>query len=509
MLIGGCYSDLRDLEIGDLQWSPELGIPLVDSRFTLIDILEANEGLIEVSTNAEDVIVISISDDSLFSQFATDFYSLSDQLLNVPPIILSQEEINEFNSQGEITINREFLVDYPNEGNLERTLIDQGTVRVEVVENFPADVDLSFEMTDPSTSPIINYSNFFSFDGLNPINTDQATDQFNSIGFIFNSDPEEAQVNFNFTITFSRVNQNLVFGANSIDLQVGVEELEFEALYGDLSSQDISTEENTIETNAFSQTELLNDINYYFDDPQFRLILINSMGMPVRFNVNNFITYKDGQETEDPINTSIELEEAPEGSTITSGANFDAIFKNIINNIPDSVSLQVDGLIDPDDTPVNYVTKDSYIQGGYEVNLPLKFSLEGFEINETISLEGIDTQELQYALFKFTSENSLPIDLDFKADLLEADSTVVMNLFDGKFLAAGTENEPTAINDIFRLEDNPETSGNELQDLQNVRRVGIRATISTTNNGADIVEITSNASVQFNLAIQAKYNVSF
>ena len=47
-----------------------------------------------------------------------------------------------------------FLLTIHNEGNLERTLIDQGTVRVEVVENFPADVDLNhLKMTDPSTSP--------------------------------------------------------------------------------------------------------------------------------------------------------------------------------------------------------------------------------------------------------------------------------------------------------------------------------------------------------------------
>ncbi|WMN12430.1 hypothetical protein QYS49_33555 [Marivirga salinae] len=255
---------------------------------------------------------------------------------------------------------------------------------------------------------------------------------------------------------------------------------------------------------------MLDEIDFYFDDPQFRIIFTNSMGLPVLFNVNNFTTYKDGQETDDPINNAIELEAAPEGSTITSGANFDNIFKNIINNVPDSVSLQVDGFLDPDNnTTDNYVTKDSYIQGGYEVNLPLKFSLSGLEINQTISLDGIDPQELQYALFKFTSENSLPIDLNFKADLLEEDSTVVMNLFDGKFLAAGTVSQPESSRSIIRLEDNPETNNaNELEDLKNVRRIGIRATLSTTNNGSEVVEIKSDASVQFNLAVQAKYNVN-
>ena len=511
IFIGGCYSELSNLEFGKLQWSPELGVPLIDSEFTLTEILEANSSDIEVSPDPEsDVLVIRISDDSLFSQYATDYFALSDQTLNVPPIILTQEEINEFNANGQVTISREAMIDYPNQGDLDRIIIDQGTVQTQVTENFPANVNLTLQMEDPNNTPILNYNNFFNYDGFNPISTDQSTDQFNGLEFTFNADPVLRQVLAIFDITLEKVNgQNLIFGANSIDLNIGVEDLEFEALYGDLSSQDISTEENTIQTDAFSQSEILSELDYYFENPQFRLNFTNSMGIPIRFDVNNFTTYKDGTASNEPINSSIELEAATVGSTTTSGNNFDNIFKSIINNVPDSVSLQVDGLIDPDNTPNNFVTKDSYFQAGYEVNLPLEFSLGGFEINETVSLDGIDPQELQYALFKFTSENSLPIDLDFKADLLTQDSTVVMNLFDGKFLAGGTEEAPEAISDLIRLEDDPETSINELDDLVNVKRVGIRATISTTNNGSEVVSITSGASVKFNLAVQAKYNVNF
>lgn len=510
MLVGGCYSELNDIELGKLQWSPELGVPLVDSKFTLTDILEANADEIDVSPDPNsDVLVIRISDDSLFSQFATDYFVLSDQILNIPPIILTQEEINEFNANGQVTVNRQELIDYPNEGDLDRILLDQGVVQTQVTENFPANVDLSFEMEDPNNTPILNYNNFFSYDGFNPINTDQSTDQFNDIEFTFNADPSLRQVLVNFEVFLEKVDgQNLVFGANSIDLNIEIEDIQFEALYGDLSSQNISTEENTIQTDAFSQSELLSEIDYYFENPQFRLNFTNSMGIPIRFDVNNFTTYKDGAASNEQVNTAIELEAASEGSTTTSGNNFDNVFKSIINNVPDSVSLQIDGLIDPENTPNNFVTKDSYFQAGYEVNLPLEFSLGGLEINETVSLDGIDPQELQYALFKFTSENSLPIDLDFKADLLTEDSTVIMTLFDGKFLAGGTEEAPEAISDLIRLEDDPETSNNELDELINVERVGIRATISTTNNGTEVVSITSGASVKFNLAVQAKYNVN-
>lgn len=508
IFIGGCYSELKDLDFENIKWSPELGIPLIDSKFTLTEILEANSDNIDFTTDANNTIVISISDDSLFSQSASDYYSLSNTSLNVPPIILTQEEIDLFNSNGQVMVLRELSVDYPNPAGLEEVFIDEGFVATQVEEDFPADMDLSFSMEDPESNSILNYDQTFNFDGVNPISSDQSTDQFSNIRFIFNEDPSLGQIKFSFQLSLTRVNQDLVFGANSLDLDIGFQDMEFGGLYGDLSPQNISTETNTVQTNFLNDNEFLNDIEYYFENPQFRMIFTNSMGLPVRFDVNNFTSYNNGEANEESINNAIELGSAEEGSFSTTEANFDNVFKNLINNMPDSVTLQVDGTIDPDDTPDNFVTRNSNILVGYEINLPLEFSLSGLEINETVTLEGIDTQELQYALFKFTSENSLPIDLNFKADLLDEDSAFVMNLFDGKFLAGGTEDQPATINDIIRLEDNPDTNSNELEDLKEVRRVGIRATVSTTNNGNSVVRITSDASVQFNLAVQAKYNVN-
>jgi hypothetical protein len=508
LLMGSCYSELSEIKFENLKWSPELGVPLIDSKFTLIELLEANADDIDYSTDSNNTIVISISDDSLFSQSAADYYSLSDQLLDIPPIFLTQTEIDEFNSTGQVSISRDLLVDYPNQGNLDEIVIDQGTVETQVQENFPALVDLSIAMEDPSNISFLDYNNEFNYlAGTDPFSIDQSIDPINNISFKFDGEPRLRQIKLAFQIVLNRVDQDLVFGVNSIDLNIGFQDLEFGGLYGDLNSQDISTEKNTIRTDFLGENDLLDDIEFYFENPQFRMIFTNSMGIPVRFEVNNFVTFKNGEQTEEPINNTIELQKATEGSSTVTETNFDNNFKNIINNIPDSVSLQADGVIDPENTVDNFVDRDSYLTVGYEINLPLEFSLSGLEINETVSLDGIDTQELQYALFKFTSENSLPIDLDFRADLLDEDSVFVMNLFDGKFLAAGTESQPTSISDIIRLEDDSDTNFNELDDLKKVGRIGIKATVSTKDNGSSVVRITSDASVQFNLAVQAKYNV--
>ncbi|HET8859777.1 hypothetical protein [Marivirga sp.] len=507
MSMAGCYSELQDLELGEgFQWSPELGVPLVDSEFTLKDILETEAAGINFNTDERNTIVINITEDSLFSQSASDYFSLNDETIVVPPLILTQEQIDLFNANGSVIVIQEVFVDYPQPSGLSEIVIDRGNLVSQVEENFPADIDLSYSLEDPFNNPIPGYSNFFNYNvGEDPISTAQSASEFRNINFQFGEDSTLSKVKVSFEIEITRVDQDLVFGENSIDLTISFRDMDYGALYGDLPSQDISTEENTINTDFFNQDELLGDIEYYLNNPQFKLTLKNSMGLPVRFDVNNFTTYNDGRPSPEPINSAILLPQAEEGSVAESETDFDSQFKEIVNSLPDSVSLQIDGLIDPNNSPRNYVTRDSYIQVGYEVNIPLELRLSGLEINESFSIDGIDAQDTEYAYFKFTSTNSLPLDLVLTADLLDEDSMVVRNLFDGvELLKGGSTTSPEAISNIIKLEGN-------LEDLQRVRRVGIRATLATSTPTPpdDFVRISADAAVKFNLAVQAQYTVEF
>jgi hypothetical protein len=503
--IAGCYSELNDLEIGDLQWSPELGLPLIDSEFTLIQILEASPDDFNVSTDDNNTVVISIIDDSIFSQSATDFYFLLDQSLDTITLTLTQDEINDFNSNGSVTVNGNFQLEYPENTGKTAIEIYEGIVDLEIEENFPPGVGVSINsliMEDPENNPILN------FEGDVTTSIEQSF-PFNDIGFIFDGALSQRQVRISVNYTIQRTSgfPILVFEENQINMFNEFVDQEFDVMYGDLASGDIGTNENSIDTDFLNQDGALGGIEYFLEDPQFKIIFKNTMGTQIRFDMDKFTSFKDGQATDRPINTSIPVEASNQGSAASSEADFDGIFKNVINNLPESVTLTIGGALNPDNDNDNFVTRDSYIQAGYQIDIPLELSLSGLEINQTVALDGIDPQELQYALFKFSSENSLPFDLNFKADLLDADSAVVMNLFDGAFLAGGSVAQPNSTGQIIRLEDNPETDSNELEDLNNVTRVGINATVSTSNGGNTVERINADATVKFNLAIQAKYNI--
>ncbi|PTB90881.1 hypothetical protein C9994_16560, partial [Marivirga lumbricoides] len=143
LFMGGCYSELDDLSLGNIQWNPELGLPLVNSSFTIKDLLEASDSSFEYKEE-NDVIVIVVKEDSLFSSSAQDYYSLGDKTFPTLPLMLTPEEVDEFNNNGAVLVNREVAVDYGSD--LDSMIIAMGTISLNLQENFPANgsLDLQF-----------------------------------------------------------------------------------------------------------------------------------------------------------------------------------------------------------------------------------------------------------------------------------------------------------------------------------------------------------------------------
>ncbi|MBK6265815.1 hypothetical protein JKA74_12295 [Marivirga sp. S37H4] len=507
LFYGGCYSDLDDLTLGKIQWAPELGLPLINSSFTVKDLLEASDSAFEY-TEENDVLVLVLKEDSLFTSSARDFFSLPDRSFPTVPIILTPEEVDEFNTTGTVLINREIALEY--ESSLDSINIESGTISLNLQENFPANGDLDLNFRTISNPGLFQHPYSWSYNGLNPISTDFVEDEFNNTSFAFGGNNDFDKVFIDIELLLEKVNDiNLVFGENSLEFNFDFINMEFGAMFGDLSTQSINTEKNTLETDFFNSDEL-GEISYYLDDPRFKILYTNTMGLPVVFDISNFTTYKNNESEEVVFEEEISLSPAPIGSSSTTEVSFNEIFKNIINNLPDSVQLEIAGTIDPNNTPDNFVTGESGIQVGYDLQIPLILSLQNLIFTESFEVDAIESEDIQSVTFKFNSNNSLPLDVNLKAVFLDADSVEQHVLFEGLLLKAGQQGESSNIIEFIKLSDNPETSTNELAFLQETSRIGISVNVSTSTpvDGVQAVEISSTNKVDFSLAMQAKYKVT-
>ncbi len=506
VLVSGCYSDLENIEIGELQWSPEIGVPLLNSSFTVKDLLEEVDSTIDYREE-NNVLVLFQKEDSLFSSSAREYYELQDRSFPTVPIVLTTDEVNEFNNSGTVTINRQVAVDYLSD--LDSIIIESGMINLNIQENFPANGNLSLSFKTAGNSSILDHTYNWNYDGFNSFTSDFTSNNFSDVTFAFGGDNDGAKVFIQYQLVLERSQGiNLVEGQNNISLDFEFVNLDFDALYGDLSTQNISTERNSFDTDFFDQGNDFQEFAYYLDDPRLKIIYTNTMGVPVVFNVNNFLAYKNGNADEVTINEEVSLNPATPGTAAVQEASFNEPFKEIINNLPDSVQLQIDGIIDPENTTNNFVTSSSGLQIGYEIEIPLVLSIQDLIFNESFDIDDLEADQLQSVIFKFNSNNSLPFNVNLKAVFLDADSGELHVLFDDLILEAGDSGQPTELIDFIRMENDPQTSANELAFLQEATRVGISIKVDTSTpvDGVQKVEISSTDRIDFGLAMQAKYN---
>ncbi len=504
-MLTGCYNNLQNIEFGRIEWSPELAVPLLNSSITLVDIIKEADSTIKYQEE-NGIMVITFEDDSLYNSNSREFYSLKDQIFPTIPTTLTPNEVDAFNISGAVTITRQAVLLY--DSNLDSVFIESGQMNIFLEEDYPANGNLSLSIS-AAGKQLITYDYSWNHDGFNAITSDSESKQFEDVKFITAGSNPENSLLVDYTLTLTKSdNTDLVLLENTMNLDIGIVNTAFEALYGDLIQQDISTENNVIQTNFFSDIDDLQDVNYFFQDPRFSITYKNSMGLPVEFNFNDFTYYKAGEEKTVIYKNEVRLAKGTASGPSISTVSFNEQFKTIINDQPDSIALEIDGIIDPENTTDNFVTKTSGLQIGYQLDLPLAFSLSGINVVESFAIDDIDPQNTRYALINLQSFNQLPFDVTLKAVALSEDSTELNTLFEGILLEGGSVEEPSTYEALIELIDDPNTESNELDFLKDTKSISIIASLATINGGTEIVKVSSLAALEFSLSLQAQYTIS-
>jgi hypothetical protein len=506
----GCYSELKDLEFGDVEWSPELAIPLFSTTFNMSDLLIELDSTVEYFEE-ENRIVLFIEDDSLFSTRASDFYSAPNKTFSTIPVILTPAEINTYNTNGAVAVERQIDLEYTS--SLDSISIMEAVAKLKLAEDFPADgvfeLSINTKPNNGQAVTLLDHTYSWNYDGVNQVSTDSHSNTFRDVEFIFQGNAPDNLLTISYTLSLTRSNnQNLIFNENRLDIDLRFTGIVFGYLAGDLKTQEIATDSNVIETGLFDDLGDFGDASYYFGAPSFTLFYTNSLGVPAQFNIESLKYFTDGAVNDINYESEIFLPKASFNEPSFTAVSFDEQVREILNAKPDSIELAIKGLLDPDNTRDNFIKSDSRITIGYNIEIPLELSFSNLNFDENISVNDLDLGDAKYVILYFTSRNELPIDVELELVALSADSTVLYRFFNDKILAAGSLGSPSDVLNQIELTDDPTTSINELDFLQQTESIGIRARIATTNDGNEVVKISSNATVSFSASIQTQYTIT-
>lgn len=242
-----------------------------------------------------------------------------------------------------------------------------------------------------------------------------------------------------------------------------------------------------------------------FADPTVILEVENSFGVPTKAVVNE-LKIVDNTGRQKALSGS-RIEEGlyfpyPERTAVGSSKKVSFEFNNTNSNIvellsdnPASMFYDVAVEINPDKDPdlKGFITDSSFYSLKLKVELPLYGSSTNYVVNDTFNLSLPDIDNIQDAIFKVITENELGVDINLQAYFLDDQNNILETLFIDRTLLAkgalvddeGYSNAPSMTTTFV------ETDATRTSRIKQASKIALEAVFSTESNAPKPVRIIS------------------
>ena len=345
---------------------------------------------------------------------------------------------------------------FPNGEELTAIVFSQGILTINIVNNLSHEVVLSISI--PS---LVNDQGNSYNDNLIANANNSAVTQANLSNYNFdltkgNNGYNDMVVYLDVTINGSGSPINV---SDDLSFSFSMDNLEFEAIYGDLKYQQFDLGSVPLEIDIFKNSE--NAIDFLLTNPEIKHTIQNSFGFKANMGMQQMY-YEDlqGVFLADILydsSASGNLQAAPfyfptiqqpivEGDSVSSILSMNASNSSIdelINATPKQIISNPVVVVNADSTITNnnFVLSSSEISVATEITLPLEGYAGGWQMGDTIPFDfKVDElytseTEISEAVIKFVTTNGWPLEVTFTLKLLDsaynelssiADSTVVI-----------------------------------------------------------------------------------
>lgn len=435
-----CLEDLADVDkISVKTLHPEFGFPVAYSQFTIKDFLsrKASTGFIDTTRDP----IVLVYEKKLFSQSASTVFSVPDQTIPTKTFngvdfpFATPGATATFSSSDSFTMNT-------NGEKLDSIHLKDGSLTVNISSDFPASIDLqvTFPTITIGSSPLVlDYS--YSYPGSGPgswSESDQVTLEIASIdltsgGSSFNELPYE------FAVNVTDEGQPLS-AANSINIDLGITNLVFGALFGKLGTKNFAAPEDSVNLDVLNSA-----IGGSFQPEDARMILMfsNSIGASMGVDISSVGAYSNENGA---MTLSGPAVNAPMNPYVVAGPGINAVgnsvstdielntsnsnFFDIITSLPTFIYYKFDGQLNPTNPNANnFVTDTSKVEITLRTEVPLHGIISDLLIQEDFDFDGSGLEDVKGLTFVQKSLNEFPLDLEAQAYFLDGSGNVLDVLY--------------------------------------------------------------------------------
>lgn len=491
----GCSKDKLDFDmLDDLQFGPDMKIPLVNAHLDLND-LEKEDSLLTV--DPDNGLRIIYREDSLFEFGALEFVDLPEQ--DPTPIRLQTGQPPFEVGIGLGTLGGVELAD---------AVFDKGMLRYTASTDMPvsSDVEFTIEITNAS----LNGSSFIHTYIL-PQGSTFMEDSIDVSSLSIDLSNGGADINYLGLKAEITDPGNSTAGQN-FDLSIQLANLEIGEANGYFGQRQINIPTGQFDFDVSGLSEFTEGL--YLENPSIRLITAGNLGFGVQLSPDFFGVNEEG--------SLASLD--PSAFTIPGAEDVNQIDTNVIiidrNNsqivdflasIPNKITYSGKGKLNPDGkTYDNHISRNSKMNMGMEINIPLSIRAENMKITETINdvdIGGEDNPDLiENLTLYFQCDNGFPFDVDLTVNFINAAGEVSEDI-DIPLLSPATVDNTGRVIQKNQSTYEVEFTGEDIDALLDAGKIRITGVLNTANNGQQMVKLYTDYELDVNISTRTKVNV--
>lgn len=515
-----CVKDNFELDkLAGVEWNPNWAVPLVYSSLSIEDLLvkKDSQGLIVVGADNFCTLVYR---SNLFSLIAADLIDIPNN--QPPPLVASLDagQVSALGMAGTVTVPFSQTITFDSGVNgpkIDSVIFKAGSIDVSLNSDFQYSGQIKIILPGAKKNGAVFTKIIpFAYSGSTPVTSDASYDltgydfDMTNGGTAFN----EFIVNFEVTLSGSG---NPVTTSNQIVLNLNLNNMKFDKIYGDIGQMSISPDVDTIDISVFKN--VLGTGSFSLADPRIKVWISNSYGVPINAYLSQFEGYTPGAGafpiTGSPNPLPIQSPNFSQvGQVLTDSFtlnNSNSNFATVINNTPKFLIYKINSLTNPagGTTHNNFVIDTSRLKVDMEVELPLYGTASNFVLMDTMPFEISETlpDEVESALIRTFNSNGFPFDVDMQVYFVDSlytklDSLVIPNQL---ILQSATVNPGTGlVTSPTQTTYDAVLTKSRLDNLGGSKYLLIKAIANTYNNGTTNVKIYSNYKIDFKLGLRVQ-----
>lgn len=496
IIISGCARDKIDFDLlDDIRLNPQVQIPLLNAKLGLGDMVQEDSTL---TIDPDNGLRIVFRDDSLFGFTALEFVTIPAQDPTSLPLIKGQPAFD-------LDLGLGTLGDV----ELESAVFSKGYLRYilysDSVISSNADVRLTIKNATIG-------GNAFSHLVSLPAMQDSIVDSVDVSGLTFDFSNGGTDVNFlGLKLELESADSASVghvynFGLNFVNLSI-------DNATGFFGRRQVNIPGGDFNFDVSSLEDFID--GFFLANPIIKLVTSTSVGMGIEINPDFDGVNGSGDIVPlnaDPlvINAATSTTQMDTSILEISKQNSDIV--SFLAALPRQILYAGNGIMNPNGntgTP-NFISKDSKVNIGLIIDLPLEIRAENMRLEQTIndvSLSADQEADIveELALF-FNVANGFPFDVDVNVSFLDSITGDSINGVAIPLLNASPVDAQGRV--IQKVETNYSVvfDQSQIDALLRSDKMNIKARINTSNNGQQVVKLFTDYDLDIKLATKVKVN---